>query len=93
MKKIYLIISTIGLVLILTACGSGGTRDGITDEDTIAGDKGNEITVVNCNTNTTTPILEGDTLVSETDDTTVTITDTNGDKTVCVDTGAAHLLR
>lgn len=86
MKNIYLIISSIVLALLLSACGGGGgTGD--------SGSSSTQIQVVDCDTNTTTPLLSGDTLVQETDDTTVTITDTNGDKEVCVDTGAAHIVR
>ena len=85
MRNIYLIISSISLALLLSACGGGDTAD--------SGSSSTQIPVVHCDTNTTTPIEDGDTLVKETDDTTVTITDTDGDKKVCTDTGDAHLLR
>lgn len=83
MKKIYLLISLISLALLLSACGSGG--DGIQSVT---------ISIVNCDTNTTTPLLSGDTLIKEDDNTTVTIVDVDSvSKTVCVNTGSAHISR
>lgn len=89
MKKIYLIISSISLALLLSACGggSGGTFEGVVDSN----NSNNTIQVTICPVYTT--LLSNDTLVSESDDTTVTIRDTDGVKDVCVNTGAAYILR
>lgn len=84
MRNIYLIISSLSLALFLSACGSGS--DGTTNPSNVQ--------VVNCDTNTTTTIYTGNTLVKEDNNTTVTITDIDSSsKTVCVNTGSAHIVR
>ncbi len=106
MRNIYLTISSISLALLLSACGggSGGTSVGDGDSPSSSpsggssggssggGSSSTEIQVTSCETYIA--LLSGDTLVKETDDTVVTIRD-NADNTqdVCVNTGAAHILR
>ena len=85
MKKIYLIIISIALILTITSCG--GTSDGNIDNT-------NNIPVVDCSTGTVTQIESGDILVSDEAGTEVTIVNIDGvDKTVCVKVGSAHLAR
>ena len=98
MKKIYLIISSISLALLLSGCGGGGGTaegDGRTTSGggTASGGGGStNIKVADCYTYTT--LYTGDTLVKETDDTIVTIRDNANDtQDVCVNQGAAHILR
>ena len=86
MKKIYLIISSISLALLLSACGGGDAVDSANGSTSIS--------IVMCDTNTTTPLQSGDTIVKDTDNTTLTITDIDQtSKTVCVDAGSAHIVR
>ena len=110
MKKIYLIISSISLALLLSGCGGGGggTAEGDGDIPSSSGDDGSTTTdgggttsgdggsiiiqVTDCYTYTI--LYTGDTLVKETDDTVVTIRDNADDsQDVCVNQGAAHILR
>lgn len=86
MKNIYLILSSIGLALLLSACGGGGGGSTVD-----SGDSSTQISVNNCPVYT--DLLVGDTLVKEDDNTTVTIRDTDGNKDVCVNTGSAHIVR
>jgi len=85
MKRINLILSTISLALLLSACGGGG-------ETSVGGDSSGQIAVSSCPTYTT--LNSGDTLVKETNDTTVTIRSVDSTTNeVCVNTGSAHILR
>lgn len=90
MRNIYLVISSIVLALLLSACGGAGSSDASFD----SGNK--KIAVIACNTTTPvyTDIETGDLLGKEVTPTNVTIIhDTNGNKKVCVVSGSAHLLR
>ena len=95
MKKIYLLISSISLALLLTACGGGGSTDesrkGVSDGND--SNNGDIVKVVDCSTGEVTSIESGDILLRDTTNTMVTITDTDGHKTVCVDVGSAHISR
>lgn len=85
MKKIVLIISTISLALLFSACGGG---DGEGNFDT--GQQ--KIDITSCETYTT--IQTNDLLVKDDENTTVKIVhDSNSTKTICVVTGSAHLIR
>ena len=86
MRNIYLIISTISLALFLSACGGGGGGG-----TSVGGDSSTWIQITDCEDYV--PLLDGDTVVKETDDTSVKIVDSSGDKTICVVSGAAHIVR
>jgi len=84
-KKIILIISSIFLALLFSACGGG---DGEGNFDT--GQQ--KINITNCESYTT--IQTNDLLVKDDSNTTVKIVhDSNGTKTICVLSGNAHLIR
>jgi len=86
MKKIYLILNSISLALLLSACGTGDMS-----EDTNTGDNV-KVVVTACNTYTI--IQSGDTLVKDSDNTSIiTVFNSDGLKKVCVQTGSAHILR
>ena len=85
MKTIYIILSSIGLAFLINACGGGGSGD------TYVGGGENQISITDCNA--TVALLDGDTVVKETDNTSVKIIDTSGNKTICVLTGLAHIVR
>jgi hypothetical protein len=85
MKKIVLIISSLFLALLFSACGGG---DGEGNFDTGS----QEINVTQCEIYTIIQI--NDLLVKDNSDTTVKIVhDSNGTKTICVVSGSAHLIR
>jgi len=87
MKKIILIVSSLLIALLFSACGGG---DGEGNFDT--GEQ--KIDIVKCDTNTSTVIVTNDLLVKDDSNTTVKIVhDANGTKTICVLTGSAHLIR
>lgn len=86
MKKIYLIISSITLALLLSACGGGGGSDASFD------DAQNKITLQMCETYT--DIQTGDTIIqNETNTSIKTVFNTDGSKKVCVLSGSAYILR
>jgi len=85
MKKIILILSSLLIALLFSACGGG---DGEGHFDT--GEQ--KITITNCETYVT--IQTNDLLVKDDSNTTVKIVhDSNGTKTICVEIGSAHLIR
>jgi hypothetical protein len=85
MKKIILILSSLFLALLFSACGGG---DGEGHFDT--GEE--KIAITSCETYIT--IQDNDLLVKDDSNTTVKIVhDSNGTKTICVVTGSAHLIR
>lgn len=85
MKNIVLIISSLFLALLFSACGGG---DGEGNFDTGS----QEINVTQCETYTIIQI--NDLLVKDNSDTTVKIVhDSNGTKTICIVSGSAHLIR
>jgi len=91
MKNRYLLITLMsGLVLLLSACSEGekGTSVGSSDLTPIIV---TQIDITDCETSI--PLLTGDTVVKETDGTSVKIIDLSSSKTICVLTGAAHILR
>ncbi len=89
MKKIYLILSLISLVLFFSSCG--GRSSELDEEDIKDGEDTLKIQVSKCDTYT--QIQNGDILIKEIDGTVVTIRDIDSlNKAVCVDTGAAHIL-
>ena len=84
MKKIVLIISTISLALLFSACGGDGEGNFDTGQQ--------KIDITSCETYTT--IQTNDLLVKDDENTTVKIVhDSNGTKTICVSSGSAHLIR
>lgn len=85
MKNIFLLIQIISLALLLSACGEGGGGRTV-----VGGD--NTIPITNCNVYS--PLFDGDTVVKETDGTSVKIVDLGGvSREICVLTGAAHIVR
>jgi len=83
MKKIYLLISAVIIALLFAACGDGVITE---SENSI------KITLKDCNDYT--QIISGDVVVSDEQSTTLTtILDANGSKSICVQSGSAHILR
>ena len=97
MKKILYIVSFIFVALSFTACGGGG------GDSSFSGDTTTQIDInVNCVSGTPSAgdlatyitLLSGDTIVEDTDPTTVsTYHDLSGNKKICLNTGSAHILR
>ena len=99
MKNTYLLLSSIIIALLLSACGSGSASQKGTSESSI--------TVVDCNGSNValatndcnvdgnfTCYQSSDTLVEDTRSSSVQIiTDTSGTKKVCIVSGSAHLVR
>jgi len=105
-KRKYLIISSISLALLLSACGGGSgstTFEGSGSITIIQCDNSNSAIATNDCGDSTTPdyytcLKSNDTLVSENDNTLLEIIDkADGSKKVCIkDTtpsGAAHIVR
>ena len=89
MKKYLLTITVLTLSVLLTACGGGG---GTSDEAS-----GGDIVIAPCETPDVvanyTPLLSGDTIISEDNNTTIeTFHNIDGNKVICKN-GNAHILR
>ena len=85
MRHIYLIISSIALTLLLSACEGGGSDSFFLNSET-------KITIPNCETYEN--ILTGDTIIQDENNTSIkTVFDINGNKKVCTLTGSAYILR
>jgi len=84
MRNIYLIISSITLALLLSACGGGGTSEG---GDTL------KITIPACG-EIYELLYDGDAVIKNEDNTSVkTVFNTDGTKKICVLSGSASILR
>jgi len=90
--KLSITIMTFITALFFSACGGGGDDGHFRNADS-------KITIVDCNVSNTTvldytPMLSGDVLVNQTDNTSVeTYHDINGTKKVCTVSGVAYLIR
>lgn len=85
MKKIY-ITTTILLAMIFAGCGGGGGSGG-----TAEGSGTSNITITPCATYI--PVYTGDTIVKDSDGTSVEVRDTDGQREICVLSGSAHIVR
>jgi ABC-type Fe3+-hydroxamate transport system substrate-binding protein len=82
MKKIFLIVSIV-LVGVFTGCGGGGGGSSFSSGSTA---------VVLCSTGNYSTLKSGDTVVNDSAGTTVKILhNSNGTKSICVQTGSAHI--
>lgn len=98
MKKIYTIITISLLALLLSACGSGDAEfSGTSNSVDVVSCDGTNGGTNDCNATSSeyfTCLQSGDVLVKDIVGTTVTIVDIDQTtKKVCVDTGAAHIVR
>ena len=85
MKNIYLIISSITLALLLSACGGGGSEGSFNNSETL-------ITIPSCEIYE--DIITGDTIIQDQNNTSIkTVFNIDGTKKVCVLTGSAHIIR
>lgn len=90
MKKIITCISVIAAISFFTACSGGG--------DANYGGTSTKVTIVDCNSSLVisdyTTLESGDTIIKDEDNTTVsTYHDIDGNKTICILSGSAYILR
>lgn len=92
MKRIYILINTISLALLLSACGggSGSSGDGLFD----SGNTKISLSLCNNTNSSFTAIEDEDLLKKQSADARVNIVhDSNDNKKICLLSGEAYLIR